>query len=167
MFSTELLDACNVRYLVVAEGILPIASLALAYFFVDLKEAGKKVSGRPPPFIFGIVWTFIAVSYFLSMLVSAMNFDTATLATFAAFGFLLFIGCVWWVMLYKKGHKHKAAWTLMLTSLMAILMTVTSLCVVTSLDSYAQLLVSVLSAPFGLWCIFATVLSLVELQASP
>jgi len=147
----------------VAEGVLPFVGLALAAFLVDLKDAGKNVRSRPPAVVFAIVWFLIACLYFLSLLIAAMNFETTSLVLIAVFAFLFFLGCVIWVVIYAK-NKKQAIGVLLFTTLAAVMTTINGVTGHPAQDSFSPTVVAMLTGPFGVWCMFALLLNVLEVE---
>jgi len=163
MFSTTLLDNEQVRYLVVAEGILPFFALLLSVN-VNLQAAGSQVKSRPPRAVFGLMWLLIACLFFLTLLIAAMNFDTTSLVLYAVFALVFFICCVMWVLVYKQNKKVAAVWILMLTTLFACGTMVAGITSSSIEDKYAPMTVGMLSVPAFVWCTFATVINMLDVQ---
>jgi tryptophan-rich sensory protein len=164
MFSTTLLNNEQVRYLVVAEGVLPFFALLLSVNFIDLRNAGSTIKSRPPSAAFGFIWLLIACLFFLTLLIASMNFDTTSLILYAVFSLVFFICCVMWVLVYKQNKKVAATWILMLTTLFACGTMVSGITGISSQDTYAPMTVGMLSVPAFIWCMFATVLNLYLIQ---
>ncbi len=165
MFDTSLLNAG--RYVVIAEACLPFL---LGIFLTQIlgwspgKDAGSSVRGRPPAFMFGVIWFLIAVMWFFALIVASMNFDDTHVILLGVFLFVTFIGCAMWMYYYTHGLPVTANYMLMFLVFTSFLSLVSALTNVVSLDANAPTLVSLCLVLPAVWCSIASVLGLLELK---
>lgn len=166
MFGTDLLNADSTRYVVVAEAALPILMVLFlgAAWGSKLKDAGENVNGRPPRYMFGLIWLSIAVAWCLALLISAFNFDSNTLIVYGTFSLVIMLLCMLWTWMYISVSKTVASYVLIMIVLFSFILCFTSSNVQSTLDSYAPVTVSILSVPLAVWSVIAAMMGLLELQ---
>ena len=122
-----------------------------------VKDAGDTVKARPPAKVFLWAWIIVCTSSAVSWALIIWKSSDNGLIKVSFVAYVLFIaGAVVWLYLYHKGKKKEAAWMLGATSLCALWALV---CCIRSNTASAIFMSITL-----IWCLFATILNVIEVQ---
>ena len=134
--------------------IIPMLTGYITNFFCNIgKDAGSKVSARPPPWVFGVVWPilylFLGIVWVLLRKNDSYIIDTLMI--------LNIFGLVSWIIVYGcKNNKKNALYVILLVLLIALL-----------IFGYAwtkNRIAGMLITPFVAWILFATMLNYTEVN---
>ena len=140
----------NITILEILIILLPaILGYSLSALCPISKNSGQKVPFRPPSYVFAIVWPILFLFLGISMMIAFRN----NINLFWLY-FLTTIIVVSWIVFYScLGNKNIAAYILILA------VSLIGLCIFLS-EQIQQILMIFLF----LWCIFATILNLYEIN---
>ena len=133
--------------------IIPILFGSLSSFLCNMKNSGSNVKFRPPPYVFGIVWTILYICMGIAWY-KAIDYPNQLLINiiYSLIVFLLFI----WVYFYScKNKKKEASWLLILVMTFVLISLMIS-----------PVVSKMLMCPLLAWCIFATIMNTTEIQSS-
>lgn len=166
MFDTSLLSAEPARYTMIVEACIPIILVGLSGLtrYGPSNKSGNVVVGRPPAYMFAVVWVMIAICMFFSLFITSLNMDITSLWTIGIFSLLTIIGCVAWVICYVNNKKTYAQYILFMVLLSSCLLMNFGWNSTSIQDEHAPLVVGALSTPLFVWIIIANMLSLFELN---
>lgn len=135
--------------------IIPLLIGMLSSFLCSMKGSGTRVKFRPPPYVFGIVWTILyicmGIAWYKALEDPTQN-KTHIHIIYSSIVASLFL----WVYMYGcMGKKKEASWLFILinTTVLFSLMT-------------GPTLSRMLMCPLLAWCFFATIMSTTEIQSS-
>lgn len=164
MFSTALLEEQQGRYALIAEACLPaIVILIIGFFFRPTGLAGKNINGRPPAFVFGLVWVLLVFMWTVALILTAMDEPSLRIVILVGF-FSLFslLACLTWLVSYQKNEKKISAMTLI------VAVTAMIGCVVASMNGLAPEASKTMSSLFyaftATWLGTATMLNYLEIN---
>ncbi len=161
MFDTTTLTNFPFRYLLIAESCLPFLIIfVIGFIFSPTKNAGANIKGRPPGWMFGLVWFVLVVMWTLALIVTAMDEPSCLIATLiGCFSFVALMACLFWLIFHKM---HPDNYALILATTMMVATVISSLNGLAALES--KTLTSIFYGIIGAWLGTATLLNFLEIN---
>jgi benzodiazapine receptor len=137
---------------------VPLIIVTIPTLFINMKNYGKKISFRPPPIVFSIVWPtlliLLGISWYLSSTSNGNSNSTSNSTLLSLFIILILLLAIWSIMFkYSK-----------LSGLINIIL---SFCISISLIIMLfnkNKISSFLLVPLALWLIFAGILNIESIK---
>jgi benzodiazapine receptor len=137
---------------------VPLIIVTIPTLFINMKNYGKKISFRPPPIVFSIVWPtlliLLGISWYLSSTSNGNSNSTSNSTLLSLFIILILLLAIWSIMFkYSK-----------LSGLINIIL---SFCISISLIVMLfnkNKISSFLLVPLALWLIFAGILNIESIK---
>lgn len=145
------------RYIGFLIAILPLLCIFIfGSIWKPTSKAGEIIKSRPPGYAFGIAWTIVTISWFISCFIATLNFTELLLICYFVFTILAILICCLWLYYYHINSKYIASQILILLPLFAFAIFA---CCTNATQGFVP---SLLILPLCIWSMVALVLSLLE-----